>query len=528
MLFSEFKIKPGLIKALEQMWYTLATDIQQQVIKPALEGKNIVGQSQTWTGKTTAFLLPILQRIDTNKKWLQALILAPTRELVNQIGEEIFKLTAFYRVNAVCVYGWASLEVQKTKLKRDPSIIVATPGRLMDFINQKVINLSPAEFFVLDEVDRMLDMWFIRDIKKIRAQLKNVKQTYTFSATISEEIKKVIKEHIPTYESIKVWDITVAKIHHSYMQIEHEEKLINVKKLLDYHYKEKILIFTQTKRNTKSISTALAADGYKIAMLNGDMSQWKRMSTLTSFKQWNTRILITTDVAARWLNMDNVGLVINFDVPNDTESYIHRIGRTWRAGATWKAIILVSDKEIPLVKNIEKTHRIRIERSEHDIIRDDKNKFSHIRLDRSTDKKWGKQTQSRTTWVGSRRPERPRFGGKPSFGRNDRKPERSKFWDKPRFGSWDKKPERRREKPKFGSKPKFDDWEKTLDRKSEKPRFGGKSSFGRNDRKTEGSKFEKKPFSARNDRKPDGYKSREWQSRPSTNRPQRPQSSFKK
>ena len=222
--------------------------------------------------------------------------------------------------------------MQRRKLKKDPSIIVATPGRLMDFINQRVINLSSVQFFVLDEVDRMLDMGFIRDIQKIRNQVKNVQQTYTFSATISEDIKKIIHEHIPVHESIKVGqDVTVDKIHHSYIQVAHEEKLFNVKQLLDLHKQDKVIIFTQTKRNTKSISTTLSASGYKIAMLNGDMSQGKRMSTLAAFKEGTTRILVTTDVAARGLNMDNIGLVINFDVPNDAESYIHRIGRTGRA-----------------------------------------------------------------------------------------------------------------------------------------------------------------------------------------------------
>lgn len=326
MSFNQYKIKPGILKAIQQMNYTTATPIQKQVIEAALEGQNIVWQSQTGTGKTAAFLIPLLHKIDTNKKWLQALILAPTRELVNQTGDEIFNLTKFYRVNAVCIFGGASIHLQKQKLRKNPSIIVATPGKLMDLINQKEINLSSVQFFVLDEVDRMLDMGFVRDITKIRAQMKNIQQTYTFSATISDTIKKIIDEHITNYKSIKVGDeITVDKIQHSYVEVEHEDKLLNVQNIISHHKKEKIIIFTHTKRNTKTISTNLTERWYKAAMLNGDMSQWKRTSTLKLFKEGHTRILVTTDVAARGLNMDNIGLVINFDVPNDAESYIHKL-----------------------------------------------------------------------------------------------------------------------------------------------------------------------------------------------------------
>ena len=218
--------------------------------------------------------------------------------------------------------------------------------------------------------------------------MPNIKQTYTFSATISEDIKKIIQEHIAEYEFIKVGEeVTVDKIHHSYMKVEHDDKLMNVKMLLDSHPQDKIIIFTQTKRNTKAISERLADEGYKIGMLNGNMSQGKRMSTLAAFKENKIRILVTTDVAARGLNMDNVGLVINFDVPNDTESYIHRIGRTGRAGAHGKAIMFVSEKEIPFFLNIEKANKIKIRKSEEETIRDHKQKYLHIRLDRSTDKK---------------------------------------------------------------------------------------------------------------------------------------------
>lgn len=388
MLFSDFTLKPGILKALAEMKYTEATDIQKKVIDTALAGKNIVGQSQTGTWKTAAFLIPLLQRIDTNQKWLQALILAPTRELVTQIGEEIFALTKYYRVNAACIYGGASLLVQKKQLDKWPSIVVATPGRLMDFMNQGVANISTVKFFILDEVDRMLDMWFVRDIQKIRWQMRAIQQTYTFSATMNNDMKAIIKEHVHDYEFIKIGEaVTVDKINHSYMSVAHEHKLSNLIHLIQHHPKDKVLVFTQTKRNTKTIRDIVEKAWYKVWMLNGDMSQGKRMSTLKSFKDGFIRVLVTTDVAARGLNMDNVGLVINFDVPKETESYIHRIGRTGRAGAFGKAIMFVSPEEQKFLADIEKVHRTRIKK--HDVAPIvDKGQYGAVRLNKSTENFW--------------------------------------------------------------------------------------------------------------------------------------------
>lgn len=396
MLFSEFWLKAWLLRSLESIWYTEVTPIQAQVMNLALSGKNIVWQSQTWTGKTAAFLLPILNKIDTNKKTLQALILAPTRELVVQIGEEIRNLTKFYGVTFACLYGGASPLIQKNILKKKPAIVIATPWRLMDFMNQKVIDVSVAEYFVLDEVDRMLDMWFVRDIERIWAHLKGVKQTYTFSATMNNDMKAIIKKHISSYEFIKIGaSVAVDKIHHRYLDIDHEQKLYNVIRLIRSHPKDKVIIFTHTKKNTKIIHAILLWDWFKAWLLNWDMSQWKRQATLAAFKAWELRVLVTTDVAARGLNMENVWLVINFDVPADPKSYIHRIGRTGRAWATGKAIMLVSPLEVPLLKEIEKVHNIRIQSSEHKVEYDSMWAYGNLRLNKSTDKQWKKPQSPR-------------------------------------------------------------------------------------------------------------------------------------
>lgn len=397
MLFSTCGLKQWLLRSLEHAWYTQATPIQEQVLKVAMTGKNIVWQSQTWTGKTAAFLLPVLNKVDTNDKRLQVLILAPTRELVTQIGDEIRSLTKYYGVTYACLYGWASPNVQKMQLKKNPAIVIATPGRLMDFMNQKVINIGIVNYFILDEVDRMLDMWFVRDIKKIRAQMKNVKQTFTFSATMNNDMKAIIKEHVSSYEFIKVGDeVTVDKIDHRFVPIEHDQKLYNLIHILQEHPQDKVIVFTHTKRNTKTIQQILLSDGFNAGMLNGDMSQNKRQSTLNLFKQDKLQVLVTTDVAARGLNMENVWLVINFDVPADAKSYIHRIGRTGRAGAYGKAMMLVSPLERPLLQDIEREHKIKIKESGHVVVKNKDVAYGNVRLNRSTDKMWWKKPQQKS------------------------------------------------------------------------------------------------------------------------------------
>lgn len=458
MLFTEFNLKAWLLKALAEMKYDTATDIQAQVIKLTLEGKNIVGQSQTGTGKTAAFLIPLLQKIDTNTIGLQALILAPTRELVNQIGEEIVKLTKYYRVNVACVYGGASALMQKKILQKWPSIIVATPWRLLDFINQKVIDINRVKFLILDEVDRMLDMGFIRDIQRIRTKMRHIEQTSTFSATISPEIKTIIKEHVPTYEFIKIGEaVTVDKINHSFVSVPHDDKIFNLLKIIKSHSNDKIVIFTQTKRNTKTILVAIEKEGHKVGMLNGNMSQGKRNFTLQQFKDGEVKVLVTTDVAARGLNMDNVGLVVNFDVPKESESYIHRIGRTGRAWAHGKAIMLVSPEEHKLFADIERTHNTRIKKSEHISVPDTQWEFTKYRLDKSTDKfgRWRAMPQGA-------RPARPSFNKWPRrddsrWGRSDTRPKRDdskpSFWwsrpSRPWFSGWPRRDDTRWARPPF-------------------------------------------------------------------------------
>jgi len=354
MLFKDTWLKQWLIKSLDEIWYTEATPIQKKVIPAALQWKNIVWQAQTWTWKTAAFLLPVLHNIDTNNKDVQVLILAPTRELVLQICNEIYFFTKYYRVPVVALYGWVSPVNQKKALKKYPRIIVATPWRFMDLLWQWLITLSTIKTLVLDEVDRMLDMGFIRDIIKVWKQLVNLNQTFTFSATMNDNIKRVIDNNTDKYDFIKVWEeITVKKIDHSYTLVENKDKFINLTKLLNTHKNAKILVFVNKRVTTNIIYNTLLQENHKVWLLNWSIQQSKRNSTLQWYIKWKFKILVTTDVAARWLNMESVELVINFDIPNETENYIHRIWRTWRAGKNGKAIMFVSKKEKPNLAEIE-------------------------------------------------------------------------------------------------------------------------------------------------------------------------------
>jgi len=467
MLFTDFPLKQWLQKSLQANGYTETTPIQEKVLNLALRGANVVWQSQTGTGKTAAFLLPILNNIDSNKKTVQALILAPTRELVTQIGDEIRDLTKFYSITHTCLYGGASVFLQKKSLLKKPAIIVATPGRLQDFMNQKIVDLSSAQYFVLDEVDRMLDMWFVRDIEKIWAKLTAVQQTYTFSATMEDKIKRIIEKHIRKYEFIKIGDaVTVDKIDHSYLPVKHEDKLHNVIQLIKWHPKDKIIIFTHSKRNTETIQKILVSAKISATFLNGDLRQGKRQNTLNDFKVGKIKVLVTTDVAARGLNMENVGLVINFEVPADIQSYIHRIGRTGRAGASGKAIMLVSPAEKRLLQDIEKFHKTKVVISWHTSLEDSDQKYNNVHLNKSTDKMSGKRMAV------SENHRSPKTQSRPSFWRNDRRSDRSA--DKVSFDNYEHRADKPFEKKPFDGdarKPKrFDESKAQRPAHSKNPR----------------------------------------------------------
>lgn len=364
MLFSEMKLQDPIKAALAKNGYETATPIQEQVISLALEGKNIVGQSQTGTGKTAAFVLPLLELVDGRVRRPQAVILAPTRELASQIRDEVFKLSDGMRIKSTVIFGGTSFKKQKEIIDQGPQIIIATPGRLIDLIDRRYIDMAQVKYFVLDECDRMLDMGFIDDIDYIWGHLPKVEQSMTFSATIPEQMQRLLSKYVGSqpgvdYEYIKATqELTVAKIDHAFIEVEAFDKFELLKKYIAEAGEQKIIVFARTKHETEHLSRMLVENGIRSGFLHGDLEQRQRARALRAFKDDEIQVFVTTDVAARGLNMNNIDLVINFHVPEDPEAYIHRIGRTGRAGAEGKAVMFVSPSERMMMKNVERRNKI--------------------------------------------------------------------------------------------------------------------------------------------------------------------------
>ncbi|MDD5377473.1 MAG: DEAD/DEAH box helicase [Candidatus Gracilibacteria bacterium] len=360
MLFSELGLDEKVLAALTKNGYTEATKIQEEVIKAAMAGKSIIGQSQTGTGKTAAFVIPLLQKIDANIRKPQVIVLAPTRELAMQIREEFFKLSFGTYLRSVAVYGGSNIRAQREALESGPQVVVATTGRLIDLIERRFIDLSHVQYLVLDEVDRMLDMGFIDDIDMIWSRLPNVKQSMTFSATIPQEVNNLLAKYVGDgYESIKATEnLMVSKIDHAFIEVPHFEKYEMLKKYVQDHKDVKIVVFCRMKHETEDIADMLERDGFSTGCLHGDMQQRDRTRSLKRFQDGFCNVFITTDVAARGLNMKDIMLVVNYNVPEDPEAYIHRIGRTGRAGAEGKAIMFVTSGERNLLGNIERRNKI--------------------------------------------------------------------------------------------------------------------------------------------------------------------------
>lgn len=354
------KLQDSIKAALAKNGYETPTPIQEQVISLALAGKNIVGQSQTGTGKTAAFVLPLLELVDGRVRRPQAIILAPTRELASQIREEVYKLSEKMRIRSTVIFGGTSFKKQKEIIDEGPQIVIATPGRLIDLIDRRYIDLNQVKYFVLDECDRMLDMGFIDDIDYIWGHIPKVEQSMTFSATIPDQMQRLLSKYVGTdYEFIKATqELTVAKIDHSFVEVEAFDKFELLKKYIAEAGKSKIIVFVRTKHETEHLSRMLQDNGIRAGFLHGDLEQRQRARALRAFKDDEIQVFVTTDVAARGLNMNNIDLVINFHVPEDPEAYIHRIGRTGRAGAEGKAVMFVSPSEKMMMKNVERRNKI--------------------------------------------------------------------------------------------------------------------------------------------------------------------------
>ena len=363
-MFSELGLQQSTMRSIEKMGFEEATPIQAETIPVALAGKDVIGQAQTGTGKTVAFGIPLMEKIDTKAEHVQGIVIAPTRELAIQVSEELFKLGFGKRVRVLAVYGGQDIDRQMRALKKKPHIIVGTPGRLLDHINRKTIKLGDVETVILDEADEMLNMGFIEDIESILSNVPEEHQTLLFSATMPEPIRKIAERFMenPSLVKVKAKEMTVDRIQQYYLELKEAEKFDALTRLLDIQTPELAIVFGRTKRRVDELATALNLRGYTAEGIHGDLSQAKRMSVLKKFKEGNIDVLVATDVAARGLDISGVTHVYNFDIPQDAESYVHRIGRTGRAGKTGMAVSFITYREKSQLQVIEKTTKKRMER----------------------------------------------------------------------------------------------------------------------------------------------------------------------
>lgn len=363
-MFEEMGISPATLKAVKRMGFEEATPIQAQTIPISLENKDLIGQAQTGTGKTAAFGIPLVEKIKKENRNIQGIIIAPTRELAIQVSEELYKIGSGKRVGVLAIYGGQDINRQIRALKKGPHIIVGTPGRLLDHINRKTIRLDNVETVILDEADEMLNMGFIEDIEEILAKIPNERQTLLFSATMPGPIQKIAERFMndPQIVRVKAKEMTVPSIEQYYIEVQEKNKFDVLTRLLDIQSPELAIIFGRTKRRVDELSEALNLRGYTAEGIHGDLTQAKRMSVLRKFKEGSIDVLVATDVAARGLDISGVTHVYNFDIPQDPESYVHRIGRTGRAGKTGMAITFVTYRETSYLHVVEKTTKRRMEK----------------------------------------------------------------------------------------------------------------------------------------------------------------------
>jgi ATP-dependent RNA helicase RhlE len=368
MSFKELNLIEPLQRAVAKQGYTEPTPIQAKSIPDLLEGRDLIGIAQTGTGKTAAFVLPILQRMtEKYPRVLRTLVLAPTRELAAQIGESFRDYGAFLRFKHTVIFGGVGHGQQVASLQRGVDIVVATPGRLLDLMNQGYVRLNDIEFFVLDEADRMLDMGFIHDIKKITARLPHKRQSLFFSATMSPQVNEIARRILrnPVHVAVAAQATTVEKVNQRVFFVDpaHKDKLLL--DLLRQKHLTCVLVFTRTKHRANKLALFLNHNGIRADAIHGNKSQSSRTKALNDFKSGNTKVLVATDIAARGIDIDNISHVINFELPNIPESYVHRIGRTARAGAEGTAYSFCASDERDFLRDIEKLIRQRIEVVDH-------------------------------------------------------------------------------------------------------------------------------------------------------------------
>jgi ATP-dependent RNA helicase RhlE len=368
ILFKDLKLNPLLEKALVKQNYVVPTPIQAKAIPDLLKGKDLIGIAQTGTGKTAAFVLPILNQMKEQfPRTIKTLVLAPTRELAAQIGDSFKNYGEFTKFKHTVIFGGVSQGSQVQALVKGVDILIATPGRLLDLLNQRKLTLNNIEFFVLDEADRMLDMGFIHDIKKIISKLPLKRQSLFFSATMSPEISKLANSMLksPVHVEVTPQATTVERIEQNVFFVNQDEKEKLLLELLKHEKLTSILIFTRTKHRANKVETFLNKNNITADAIHGNKSQNARTKAMNDFKSGEIKVLVATDIAARGIDIDNISHVINFELPNEPETYVHRIGRTARAGADGTAFSFCAADERNFLRDIEKLIKQKITVMDH-------------------------------------------------------------------------------------------------------------------------------------------------------------------
>ena len=345
MYFEDFDISDDILDSLDEMEFETPTPIQELTIPLLLQGRDVIGQAQTGTGKTAAFGIPIVDRVDNTRHQVQALVLAPTRELAAQIADELMDIAEYRKLRIVTVYGGANMNRQLTDLRRGAQIVVGTPGRILDHLSRATLTLEHVNFLVLDEADRMLDMGFMPDVERIIKRMPRNRQTALFSATIPPLIKIMSRRYMrdPEHVAVKPEQRTVSDVEQIYFEVADRDKPLGLLEVLKTYEPEQAIIFRRTQVGVDWLQRVLSAEGHYAEALHGNIQQRVRERVLDKFRDGEVRLLIATNVAARGLDIPEVTHVINYDVPEESESYIHRVGRTARMGRKGMAITFVSE-----------------------------------------------------------------------------------------------------------------------------------------------------------------------------------------
>jgi ATP-dependent RNA helicase RhlE len=363
--FTALGLSAPLVRAILDEHYELPSPVQAEVIPLALAGRDVLACAQTGTGKTAAFVLPILQRLAAEaapSRRIRALVLAPTRELAAQIAERVSVYGKYLTLRHALVYGGVSQRRQEIALRAGPDILVATPGRLLDLMQQRLVNLDAVTHFVLDEADRMLDMGFVHDVRRIGATIRTRHQTLLFSATLASGIESLAQGMLVNAARVSITPTvtTAENVEQSVVFVARADKPALLERVLRDGAAGRTLVFTRTKHGANRLSERLDRAGFQSAAIHGNKTQGARERALESFRRGTTRVLVATDVAARGIDVDDISLVVNFDLPNVAESYVHRIGRTGRAGASGSAISFCDRDEQPLLRDVERLIRRRL------------------------------------------------------------------------------------------------------------------------------------------------------------------------